>query len=579
MRSFVPFRARHARHGLGVVVLAMSAVTTGCEFITGVPEVKRVEISLAPDTLPAGETGFANGTAIGKNGTAITSSKVRVAFSSNNPAVATVNQTTGQITALSEGTADITASSRGKSASAKLTVKVARVVRVVPAPSPVTVEIGKTARLDLVAYDGQGRVLTGRSTQIASAVPTIATASGAVNTNVVVGGVSLGTTTLTGTVEGVPFTVQVNVVNAAAAKMDLTLQKGGTTLLVSESNQLITTFKDANNNVLSSAGRIIAYQSSDQTVASVNGAGVVTGLKAGTTQITATEQGTGVIGRLDLTVGSVPVKFLTFANSNPVFRKGAPRSAAALALDSASTPLNRVIAYTSSNPAVISINPTSGIATPIDVGTATLTAKVDNLTTTLDVRVTLLPIGQVVIQPLNAQVYPGETVQYSATVTDSLNGIVTDRKPTWSSSATSIATINATTGLATATGPGQTFINAVMERVPGEGVPAGQQVALTVLPTRVDSITVSSASVTVARGATLPVTIITRDASGTQLFGRTVVATPQDAGIAAVSSLSGSTLVIQGISPGTTTIVLQAVNSAGIAEGKRSVITVTVTGG
>jgi uncharacterized protein YjdB len=376
----------------------------------------------------------------------------------------------------------------------------------------------------------------------------------------------------------VPFTVQVNVINAPATKMDLALQKGGNTLLVSESNQLVTTFKDASDNVLSSAGRLVNYQSSDQTVASVNAAGVVTGLKAGATTITATEQGTGVSGTLALTVGSVPVKFLTFANANPVFRKGAPRSAAALALDSASTPISRVIAYSSSNPAVISINPTSGIATPIDVGTATLTAKVDNLTATLDVRVTLLPVS-LTVQQVATQIYPGQTVQFTAVVVDSLNNFVTDRKPTWSSSATNIATINATTGLATAVGPGQSTISAVIERVPGEGVPTGGQVILTVLPTPVDSITVSNTSITVPRGASLPVTVITRDAAGTQLFGRTIIATPTDAGIAAVSSVSGSTLVVQGISAGTTTIVLQAVNSAGIAEGKKSVITVTVTSG
>jgi trimeric autotransporter adhesin len=580
MRSFGPFPARYARHGLGAFLLAASMLTTGCEFLTGVPSVKRVEISLAPSSsLPVGGTGQANGTAIGDKNNAITSSKVKVAYSSSNPAVASVNQTSGAVVAISEGTADIIASSRGKSAKATLTVTPAIPVRVDFTPNPLVIEVGKTVKLDVRPQDAQGRVLTNRSISIASAAPGIVTASGTRTDNVQATGVSLGITSLNGSVDGTPFSLAVSVINPQASSLDVALQKGGTKLLVGESTQLLLTFKDAAGNPLSATGRVINYSLTDQTVASVNQAtGVVTGLKVGTTQITVTEQGTGVRKTFDLTVEVVPVKFLTFANPNPVFRKGAPRSAEALALDSANNRLNRTVAYTSSNPAVLSVNPTSGIATPVDTGTATITATLDNLTTRLNARVTLLPIGQVTVAPLAAQVYPGQTVQYTATVIDSLNNFVTDRKPTWTSSATNVATINPTTGLASATGPGQTTISAVMDRVPGEGVPSGGQVVLTVNLTPVDSITVSSASVTVARGATVPVTIITRDAAGTQLFGRNVNATSQDAGIAIVSQVTGNTVVIQGINNGTTTIILQALNSAGIAEGKRSIITVTVTG-
>lgn len=576
MRSFVRLRARVVRHGLGAMLLAATTLTTACDWITGVPTVKRVELGIAPSTsLPVGAQGQANGVAIGKNDAPITTTKVKVAYSTSNPAVATVNQTSGAIIAVSEGTTDITASSRGKSAKVTLTVTPELVTRVTPVTPSMSVPVGGAPqKLDLQLFGASGRALSNRAVTITSGAPLIASVAGTNTSNIVVTGVSIGATTLTGNVEGVPFSVTVNVTAVPATRMDLALQKGGSRLLIGESTQLVATFKDAAGNTVSPVGRNLVYSLSDQTIATITGAGVVTGLRLGTTQITVTEQGTGLQGKFDLTVDAVPAKDLIYA-INPVFRKGAPRVASAVVLDSALNPINRAVAYTSSNPSVITINPTSGLATPNAVGTATLTAKVDNLSQSIAVRVTVLPIQSIVVSPPTQTVFPGETVQYTAQITDSLNGAVTDRFPTWSSSSTAVAQINASTGLATAQGPGGATITALMERVPSEGN-VFSSAQLTVNPTRVDSISVSNASLTIKSGTNTAVTIVPRDAAGNQLFGRTIIATPQDASIAIVNSNNGTTLVITGISAGTTKITLQAVNSSGVPEGKPSVINVTV---
>jgi uncharacterized protein YjdB len=575
MRSLVSLSAPARLRGLGAFLLATLVLGTGCHWITGVPDVTRVEVAVSPKTLAVGQLGVANGVAIGKNGP-ITSTKIRVAYTSSDPSVATVNSVSGSIVAVGEGTTEITASTRGKSGTATLVVGKEPVTRVQPAAAVVTVDVGKTATVVLTAFGASGSTLPNRSLTIGSSAPSVATVAGTTTGNVVVTGVNLGTANITGNVEGVSFGFTVSVANISAASMRLALQKGGTKLLVSETGQLVATFFDAAGQPLSAGGRGITYTSTDVTILSVTQQGVVTGLRPGTATVTAQEQGTNVKGTIDLTVEVVPVKSLIFANRNsPVFRKGATRLVTAAALDSNGNQINRAITYRSTAPSILTINPTNGTTTPNDTGTAKLIATVDNLADTLNARVTLLPIVQVNVAPSSVQLSQGQTAQFVATVVDSLLNFVTDRKPTWSSTAPAAATVNASTGLATAIAPGQTNIQAIMERVPGEGVPVGGQAVLTVDPTRVDTLDVSSTTLTVKAATTVPITIIARSANGTQLFGRLIVPTPADAGIAN-ASVSGSTANITGIRVGTTTITFQAINAAGQAEGKPSVVTVVV---
>lgn len=577
MRSFVRLPARVARHGLGVVLLAASTLTTACELITGIPDVKRVELSIAPPTVSIGAQAQANGVAIGKNGNPVTSSRVHVAYATSNPQVASINQTSGAIVGVSEGTAEITASSRGKSAKATVTVTAARVISARTIENPVIVEIGKSIQIHFELRDPIGNALTNRAVTVTSSAPLIASVAGTNTSNIVVTGNAIGSTTLNGTVDVAGFSVPVSVTPIKATSLDLSLQKGGNKLLVGEQTQLVLTFKDAGGNPLPTLGRTWSYQIADQTVATISASGVLTGTKPGTTTITVVESGTGIQKTFNLTVDYAPVKLLTYAPINPVFRKGAPRSAAALALDSANNIINRPIAYTSSNPGVLAVDPNSGLATPLSVGTATITATVDGKSAQLDARVTIIPIGKVVVTPVTTTVFPGQTAQYTATVTDSLNNVVTDRRPTWSSTNSQVATVDANTGLATATGPGVATINALIELVPGEGFSTGSGGQIVVNATRVDTVTVSASDVTIRAGTTQAVTIIARDAAGNQLFGRTIVATSDDAAVAiAQVGGNGTTLGIQGIGTGSTKIRLQAVNSSGIPEGKVTIINVTV---
>ena len=84
-----------------------------------------------------------------------------VTWGSSNTAVATVS-TTGVVTAVAPGTADITATSETKSGTSTITVSLVPVSSVVVQPSPATITLTATAQLAAVTKDSIGGVLTGR---------------------------------------------------------------------------------------------------------------------------------------------------------------------------------------------------------------------------------------------------------------------------------------------------------------------------------------------------------------------------------------------------------------------------------
>jgi len=105
---------------------------------------------------------------------------------------------------------------------------------------------------------------------------------------------------------------------------------------------------------------------------------------------------------------------------------------------------------------------------------------------------------------------------------------------TWSSSDGAVATVDAASGLATATGNGSTTIKATSGTVSGS---ATLSVSLTA---SVASVTVSPASATLtALGATQRYTAVARDAGGNVLPGITFTWSSSDAAVATIDASTG----------------------------------------
>src|SRR5688572_16558817 len=113
-------------------------------------------------------------------------------------AVATVDAN-GLVTGVSAGTANIIATSEGKSAQAALTVTVVPVATVTVTPNAPSVKVGSNVTLAAALKDEQGNVLAGRAIAWSSSAPNVATIDAATG---VVTGVATGTATMTATSEG-----------------------------------------------------------------------------------------------------------------------------------------------------------------------------------------------------------------------------------------------------------------------------------------------------------------------------------------------------------------------------------------
>jgi len=123
-------------------------------------------------------------------------------------------------------------------------------------------------------------------------------------------------------------------------------------------------------------------------------------------------------------------------------------------------------AYSSSNAAIASVNATSGVVTAVAPGTATITVTANGsgtgyttaaLTAGVTVNVTAAPpaLTGLTVQPTSIAMAVGSVRQISAVVSAAAG--ITAPTPTYTSNATSVASVNAT-GLVTAVAPGNAQI-------------------------------------------------------------------------------------------------------------------------
>jgi uncharacterized protein YjdB len=143
--------------------------------------------------------------------------------------------------------------------------------------------------------------------------------------------------------------------------------------------QLTAAPRDAKGNPL--AGRTVTWSSSAASVASVDNAGIVTGVSPGAATITATADGVG--GAVGITVIPVPVSAIFIDNRAPSVRQGGTAQLTAVAQDAIGRPLTgRPITWSSATPVVASVSQ-AGLVTGLAAGTTYIRAasegKVDSV--------------------------------------------------------------------------------------------------------------------------------------------------------------------------------------------------------
>lgn len=315
--------------------------------------------------------------------------------------------------------------------------------------------------------------------------------------------------------------------------------------------------RDANGNKVT--GRKINYSSLNPNVASVDANGVVTGVGLGSTIVTARVDGAS--GQTNVIVQPVVASVVLFPSPLSL-AAGSTRPLTVTVSDKNGLAIaGRTVEFSSSNPTVASVN-ANGTVIGVTQGTAVITARalLDQVTGTLTVTVTPVPVASVAISPPGAQtVFQGLTLQLAATLRDGTGNIISGRPITWTSSNVSIADVSST-GMVTGLANGSVQITAECEGV-------SSAVSISVQPRPVATVGLGPNPGSVKSGTQMQMALDLRDASGNPLttVGRSVTWDSSNKPVATV--LDG---VVTGVSPGTAAISVTV-------DGKTASAVVTVT--
>jgi uncharacterized protein YjdB len=299
-----------------------------------------------------------------------------VTFTTSDASVATVSAA-GVVTGVIPGKVTISATSGGKTGTADVTVTPTPVASVVVSPAQPSIVVGRTINLTAEALSATGQVLTGRTVMWSSSTPSIAD----VSSSGVVTGVSAGSAVIFASIDGVLGWTNVDVIAVPVATV--TVSPATTSVPMGQTSQLTAELRDASGNILT--GRAVSWSSSQSAIATVNGAGVVSGVSAGTATITATSE--GQVGTATVTVVAPGVRTVTITPSSATISPlGGTVALTATVRDPSGAIINASVTWTTNN-ALIATVTSNGTVTGHLPGTATITAKSGSATATATITV------------------------------------------------------------------------------------------------------------------------------------------------------------------------------------------------
>ena len=236
-------------------------------------------------------------------------------------------------------------------------------------------------------------------------------------------------------------------------------QRGGTTLDLDA--DLVK-----RNGKLHPNERHVAWESSNEGVATVDTAGIVVAHDTGTVQVVAWYKDKNS-DTVRIAVKPVPVARVdvTGADSTSLDDVEVFRAAA---LDSVGEELfGRAVAWSSSDPAVANVN-SDGNVFALTVGTTEISATIDGTTGARVLRVWPQPVVSVEVTPATVSVPQFRKVKFTAVARDKRGNVLTDRPVTWSSSDAGVFYITANADTAAARDVGQATVVASVEGKTGE---------------------------------------------------------------------------------------------------------------
>ena len=488
-----------------------------------------------------GASGELTATVTDSNGDTIPDASVT--WSTSDESVATVSSS-GMVTAVSNGTATITARHESLEASASVTVEQAP-ASVSVDPASLSLEaIDATGQLTAIVLDTNGEAISGAGATWSTSDSDVAT----VSTSGLVTAVSNGNATIKATHGSLSATATVTVQQVLDS---FTLEPTSLTVTVGDTGTLTLTGKDSNSNDIQAADLPdVAWSSSDDATAKVSGdkeSATVTGVSEGDATVTASAG--DVSAGTSVTVNAAPP---TSINVNPTSLSleaiGATGQLTATVTDSSGDTIpDASVTWTTNNDSVATVS-TSGLVTAVSNGNTTIKATHGSLSATATVTVQQV-LDSFTLEPTSLTVTVGDTGTLTLTGKDSnSNDIQAADLPdvAWSSSDDATAKVSGDKESATVTGVSEG--DATVTASAGD-VSAGTSVTVNAAPPT--SINVNPTSLSLeAIGATGQLTATVTDSSGDTIPDASVTWTTNNDSVATVST-SG---LVTAVSNGNTTI-------------------------
>ena len=394
-----------------------------------------------------------------------------VTWNSSNTYVGIIDQNAGMFSALHTGTSIITAMSGtiSRTTTATVTPLVPVLHTITISPATISIIANNATIFTATTLDQFNQPITTTVTWTSSN-PAI----GTIDQNGVFTAISPGTATITassGTVNGVAIA---NVTPAAPVEIPvlttITISPATISLAAGSINIFTATTLDQSNHPISAT---VIWDSSDPTVGTINQSGIFSALHTGSTIITASSGNIIGVAAANVTPSvSVEIPVLTRITISPLTTSLIVDNATvftATTLDQFNQPITTTVTWTSSNPAICTIDQ-NGVFTAISPGTATITASSGNISGVAVANVTSAPITQpiltkITITPLTLNIAAGSSTILMATTTDQFDHSISTTV-TWNSSNPDVGTIDQN-GVFTAISQGTTTVTASSGNIGG----------------------------------------------------------------------------------------------------------------
>ena len=425
----------------------------------------RITLSVQSATLTAiGQTLQISATVLDRDSRVI--SNADVTWKSSNASVVRVG-TDGLVTAVTNGSAQITAITGVVSATANMIVA-QEAGRISIAPDSATLSaIGETVQLTATVYDSADQPIAGASVIWASSDPAVATvsagglvtaeASGAATITATSGSAS-GTASVTVTLPPEPPPPEPPPPEPPPPAARIVITPASATL-TAEGNtvRLTATVYDGSDGIIVDAA--VSWSSGDPTVATVSTSGLVTAVGNGTAEMTASTGGVSANTTISVILPRIPARIVVAPLTTTLTAEGGTVRFNATVYDEGDDIIaDAAVSWTSSNPSVATVS-AFGLVTAVDNGTTTVTASAEDLSARATVTVILprMP-ARITITPLtNTIMAVGDTLRLTAAVHDADGAPIADATVTWVSTQPNVATVS-TSGLVTAVGNGTTTV-------------------------------------------------------------------------------------------------------------------------